>query len=104
MNNNNDEELSMKEKELKMKENAIRLREMEVELYKNQNIPFYQTEKLQKSEGKFKHFLRKIVKFAKFLGIVVCVVIAIKLALSLTLILMVLVISWISYKIFVQKE
>lgn len=97
-----EEELRKREQELRDRETALRLREMEAEL--DQSTPYYATTKHEEPESKLKQQLRKIVRVAQFLGIVVVVIVAVKVAVWAATALMVGAIAWIGYKIFFETK
>ena len=98
-----EKQLQQREKEIEAREQAIRLRELEAEIYNNEP-PLYQTTKQERSEGKFKIWLKKTVNIAKFFGIVIGVVVAVKIAYWLALVIMIGGVSWIGYKVFIEKD
>jgi ferric-dicitrate binding protein FerR (iron transport regulator) len=97
----NENELQRKERELQERENALRLRELEAEI--NQP-PLYETAKHQEPEGSVKRRFGQLVNVAKFLAIVVAVVVTIKVGLTLAYVLMIGAIAWVAYKIFLESD
>src|SRR5919202_1028953 len=97
----NENELQRKEGELQERENALRLRKLEAKI--NQP-PLYETAKHQEPEGSVKRRFGQMVNVAKFLAIVVAVVVTIKVGLTLAYVLMIGAIAWVAYKIFLESD
>lgn len=115
MNPQNDDDrenaIQRREQELQERERAIRLREIEAEIYgrdKDRDAPFYQTQKNELEKSSLKRGLKKLKKWAKFLGFVVIgfgvVYVGIQVGIWLTYALITGVIGFIGYKIFIEKE
>lgn len=109
MNSHNDQEneLKFREEELKKREQLLRLKEIEAEIHEKQKAqepPFYPTKKENPPEGFLKRWGRKLANIAKFFGFIIATVVTIKIAYTLSLVIMVAGISWISYKIFLDKD
>jgi len=96
---NHEEELRRREKELQERELAIRMRELEAELH--QEPPLYKPVKHRESRGAT---LTKVINIAKFVGIVVAVVVAFRIASTLAGLVMILAIAWVAYKIFMEDR
>lgn len=101
--NNNTEEMRRREQELRDRETALRLRELEMEI-SQPPIPVYPTTKHEAPPSKLKQRLRQATNVAKFLGIVVAVIVAVKVAMWAATALMVGAIAWIAYKIFFDDK
>ena len=97
----NENELQRKERELQERENALRLRELEAEI--NQP-PLYETAKHQESQSSLKRRYGQLINVAKFLGIVVAVVVVIKVGQTLAYVVMIGAIAWVGYKIFLESD
>lgn len=108
MNSPNDKEaeLRRREKELQEREQSIRLREMEAELYQKEqpSSSLAPTRKHEKPAGNLQQRYRQLFNVAKFLGIVVAVVIAVRIASWLAMIVMVGGVAWVAYKLFLEKD
>lgn len=103
MNSQNDREneLARRERELQAREQAIRLQELEAEI----NQPWLsETVKHQQPKDSLKQWYGKLVNTAKFLGIVIAVVVAIRLAFWLATVIMIGGIAWMAYKIFWEGD
>ncbi len=105
--NRKEEELQRREQELQEREHALRLRELEAEIYQQSSAnetPISPTSKHRESEGKLNQRFRQVVTIAKFLGIVIAVVVAVRIASWLATAVMVGGIAWIVYKLFLEKD
>lgn len=94
-------ELQRLERQLKEREHALRLREIEAEI--NQP-PVYETVKHKEGERAPKRWYGKLVPIVQFLGIVVAVVVAMRVAAALAYVFIVGAISWIAYKLFLERD
>jgi Flp pilus assembly protein TadB len=99
--NDNKNELQRRERELQEREKALRLRELEAEI--NQP-PLYETAKHQEPQSSLKRRYGQLINVAKFLAIVVAVVVTIKVGLTLAYVLMIGAIAWVAYKIFLESD
>lgn len=97
----NENELQRRERELQEREKALRLRELEADI--NQP-PLHQTVRHQEPERSLKRRFGQLVNVAKFLAIVVAVVVTIKVGLTLAYVLMIGAIAWVAYKIFLESD
>lgn len=105
--NRKEEDLQRREKELQEREHALRLRELEAELYQQSpanELPISPTRKHREPEGKLNQRFRQVVTVAKFLGIVIAVVVAVRIATWLATAVMVGGIAWVAYKLFFEKD
>lgn len=101
--NSNPDELRRREQELQERERSLRLRELETEIYAKNNPtepPIVPTRKHQESDRAMKRQFRQVLEIAKFLGIVVAVVVAVRVAMWLATIVMFGAVAWIAYKLF----
>ncbi|MEW5858084.1 MAG: hypothetical protein AB1861_11980 [Cyanobacteriota bacterium] len=98
---NKDNELQRREQELQERERANRLREIEAEI--NQP-PLHQTTKHQDPQSSPQRWYKKLANVAKFLAIVVTVVVSIKLAATLSSVIIVGAVGWVAYKLFFEGE
>lgn len=100
-----EKELEKREKELQERERQIRLREMEDELYKQEvQPPLYQTSHHSSPEKASPRWYRKMIKAAKFGGIVIAVVAAAYIGVWVAAGVLVMGIAWVGYKIMFEKE
>lgn len=99
--NHNENELRRREQELQERERAIRLRELEAEI--NQP-PLHQTQKHKPTESSLRRWYGKLANVAKFLVLVVAVVLTIRIATSLAFVLMVGTVAWVAYKLFFEEK
>lgn len=100
-NNNREAELRRREQELKEREHALRLRELEAEI--NQP-PLYETVKHQRSPNFLQNWSGQLVNVAKFLAIMVAVIVTIRIATWLTGVVIVGGIAWVAYKLFFASD
>jgi hypothetical protein len=99
--NSQESEIQRRERELQERETQLRMRELQIEVYQN---PTERIPPSQQSESSSKLLSRKIVNVAKFLGIVVAVVVAIKVAQVIAGLLIVAVVAWVGYQIFFKSD
>lgn len=95
-----EEELRRREQELRQRELALRLQELEAEI----QPPVVPTVKHQPPEGKMQRWSRRIVKVAKFLGMVVIGLVVIRIATWLSAIVFGAALLWLVYKIFFEED
>jgi Flp pilus assembly protein TadB len=97
----NENELQRRERELQEREKALRLRELEAEI---DQPSLYETAKHQEPQSSLKRRYGQLINVAKFLAIVVGVVVVIKVGQTLAYVVMVGAIAWVAYKIFLETE
>jgi Flp pilus assembly protein TadB len=100
------QEIRQREKELQEREHALRLRELEAEIYQQPQAtepPISPTRK-HSSESALNPRFSQVIKVAKFLGIVIAVVIALQIAKWLAGAILVGGIAWVAYKLLFEKE
>ncbi|MGA7936490.1 MAG: hypothetical protein WCA35_23250 [Kovacikia sp.] len=105
--NSKDEELRRRERELQAREQALRLRELETEIYQQSfpdQTPISPTIKHQEPENAIRQHFRQAIKVAKFLGIVIVMVVAVRIATWLATAILVGGIAWIAYKLFFESN
>jgi Flp pilus assembly protein TadB len=105
--NTKNEELRRREKELQAREHALRLRELEAEIDQQPStnqLPISLTIQHQEPERAIRHRSRQALNVAKFLGIVVAVVVAVRIATWLATAVLVGGIVWVAYKIFFESN
>lgn len=105
--NRREEELHRREKELQEREHALRLRELEAELDQQAQRgepPISPTTKHHKTNGALQQRFQQAITVAKFLGIVVAVVVAMRIAAWLATAVMVGAIAWVGYKLLFEKR
>jgi sugar phosphate isomerase/epimerase len=105
--NSNPDELRRREQALQARERALRLRELEAEIYAQNTPPeppIVPTRRHQEPERAMQRQFRKVLEVAKFLGIVVAVVIAIRIATWLATAVMIGAVAWIAYKLFFEGD
>ena len=101
---NKEEELRRREEELRARELQVRMKELEKEI---DGIPVQPTTKHQEpatSAAQQRRFIQKVSDIGKFCLIVISVIVAIRLAAWLGTILLVLGITWMAYKLFLDKQ
>lgn len=101
-----EEDLRRREQELKEREMSVRLRELESEVY-GKSEPAREVEVVTDdlpTKSSFKRGLRKAVNVAKFLGVVVVVVVAVRIAVWLAMAIMIGAISYVAYELFLKDD
>jgi fatty-acid desaturase len=107
MNSDKRRQLQQWEQELRDRELAVRLRELEAEISQQQSshrTHLKNAEPQTQPLSLLKRFYRKLENVAKFIGIVVLVVIGIQVASWLAGTFIVIGIVWLAYKIFFEND
>ncbi|MEL6383380.1 MAG: hypothetical protein AAFQ89_13190 [Cyanobacteria bacterium J06626_18] len=97
-----EEELRRREAELKTRELQIRMRELEAELDKTSVHPTYKHE--EPPQKKKRTWYERIPNIAKFLMMVVLVIVAIRVASWLFTAALVLGLAFVGYKLFLEGD
>lgn len=99
-----EEALRQRERDLQARETAIRLRELEAEI----EPPVLRTTKHDQPESTVQQTTRKLLKMAKFVGLVavagVVFVVVWRVATFLLTFLVVGIVAWVIYKVFLQPD
>jgi|SRR6476469_1102950 len=101
---NREAEMRRREQELKDREHALRLRELETEINQKYQPPLYETVKHQPSQTSLQQWSKQLVNVAKFMGIVVAVIVTIRIATWLTGVVIVAGVAWVAYKLFFEGD
>ncbi len=107
MNSDKRQQLQQWEQELRDRELAVRLRELEAEIsqqHSSRHSHLKNAAPHAQPLNFLRRFYRKLENVAKFIGIVVLVVIGIQIASWLAGTFIVIVIVWLAYKIFFEND
>jgi ferric-dicitrate binding protein FerR (iron transport regulator) len=99
--NKQEEELRRREQELQEREQALRIKQLELELG---HAPITSAGKSAPSESPVNRRYRQILNLAKFLGLVIAVVVAIRIAAWLATMVMIGSVIWVIYKLFFASD
>ena len=107
--NYNEEEQQLKQRQqaLEQREQEIRLRELELEIARETQEtepPLYQTRKENLAQKTITPWWKKLLFVGKLFVLMVVVFVATKLAYWLALGILVSSITWVSYKLFLERE
>ncbi len=99
--NYQENEFQRRERELQEREKELRMRELQIEVYQD---PTERVPQSQESASSSKLLSKQIINVAKFLAIVVAVVVAIRVAQVIAGLLIVGVVAWVGYQIFFKSD
>jgi hypothetical protein len=112
--NDRERQLEQREAELRQREIEIRLRELDSEinqssLYQPPNQsqnqpPIYETRRHSEPERRSQRLIWQVTQVAKFLGVVIAVLVAVRIASWLASIIIVGAVAWVIYQIFLAKD
>ena len=107
--NHNEKEQQFKQRQqtLEQREQEIRLRELELEIARETqetDPPLYQTRKENLGKKSITPWRKKLLLMGKLFALMVVVFVATKIAYWLALGIMISSITWVSYKLFLERE
>ena len=105
--NEENQQLKQREQALKQREQEIRLRELELEIARETqetDPPLYETRKENLGKKSITHWRKNLLFMGKLFIIMVVVFVATKLAYWLALVIMISSITWVSYKLFLERK
>jgi negative regulator of sigma E activity len=107
-----EEELRLREEALRARELQIRMRELEAELdpvpvqskVQQARVQQGETYKHEETSRRRRPWYRRLPELAKFILIVIAVVVAVRLAVWLATAVLVLTVGWVAYKLFLEGD
>ncbi|MGK7955644.1 MAG: hypothetical protein AB4063_10350 [Crocosphaera sp.] len=105
--NEEDQQLKRQQQALEQREQAIRLRELELEIAREtqeREPPLYQTRKENLEKKSTTSWWKKLLFMSKLFALMVVVFVATRIAYWLALGILVSSITWVSYKLFLERD